>query len=100
MGIGPRARMAWLIVVAGAAALSGCGGGGRAPVARAVLGIAERDFHISASPTVGPGTFTLRVHNAGPDTHELFVVRARSAKLPLRADGLTVDEDAIARVTA
>jgi len=41
----------------------------------------------------------VRIHNAGPDTHELFLVRASSPKLPLRSDGMTVDEDAIATAT-
>jgi uncharacterized cupredoxin-like copper-binding protein len=37
----------------------------------------------------------LSVHNRGPDDHELIVVRARDSALPLRADGVTVDEDAL-----
>ena len=64
-----------------------------------MLGVAERDFHITAPLYVHAGTVTLRVHNHGPDTHELFVVRTGSDQLPLRADGLTVNEDAITHAT-
>jgi uncharacterized cupredoxin-like copper-binding protein len=57
--------------------------------------ITERDFSISAAKTLSPGTVTLRVHNDGPDTHELIVSRADGKRLPLRADGLTVDEETL-----
>jgi hypothetical protein len=40
----------------------------------------------------------LVVENKGPDTHELLVART-SAPLPLRADGITVDEEALEPVT-
>jgi uncharacterized cupredoxin-like copper-binding protein len=35
------------------------------------------------------------VTNRGPDAHELIVVRVQGTRLPLRRDGLTVDEDAL-----
>jgi hypothetical protein len=54
--------------------------------------ITERDFSILAPRVLSPGTVSLRVRNAGPDTHELLVVRADGSRLPLRSDGLTVDE--------
>jgi uncharacterized cupredoxin-like copper-binding protein len=55
--------------------------------------VTERDFKISTSRHVSSGEVTLAVSNHGPDQHELIVVRAASANLPLRADGVTVDED-------
>ncbi len=33
--------------------------------------------------------------NRGPDTHELLLVRGDDKPLPLRADDLTVDEEAL-----
>ena len=42
------------------------------------------------------GTVTFVLHAHGPTTHEFNVVRTDlgAANLPLRADGITVDEDA------
>jgi uncharacterized cupredoxin-like copper-binding protein len=58
--------------------------------------VTERDFHIAASPTRLPaGDVTITVENRGPDSHELIVVRARHGALPLRADGVTIDEEAL-----
>jgi uncharacterized cupredoxin-like copper-binding protein len=37
----------------------------------------------------------LTVANKGPDNHELIVVRTPSARLLLRSDGLTVNEEAL-----
>jgi hypothetical protein len=62
--------------------------------------VAERDFRVRAPRHVVAGRFELRVTNAGPDTHELFVVRAGASPLPLRPDGLTLDEEALERRTA
>jgi uncharacterized cupredoxin-like copper-binding protein len=64
-----------------------------------VLRVTERDFHISARKLVSSPDVRLLVHNRGPDAHELIVVRAQSSHLPLRPDGLTVDEDALKRAT-
>ncbi|HEV2310636.1 MAG TPA: hypothetical protein VGU73_08940, partial [Acidimicrobiia bacterium] len=55
-----------------------------------------RDFKYHDNPsTVPAGTITFRVVNAGPSTHEFNVDRTDVAdgSLPLRADGLTVDEE-------
>ena len=60
-----------------------------------VLRVTERDFHIAAPTAVAAGAVDLSVHNDGPDTHELIVVRANGKPLPLRRDGLTVDEHAL-----
>ena len=62
--------------------------------------IKERDFRIAVAPArVHAGTVRLVVHNKGPDTHELLIVRTSASRLPLRSDGLTIDEDAIERAT-
>jgi len=71
-------------------ASSGAPAGGR-PVK-----ITERDFNISAPKHVRAGDVTFTVTNNGPDTHELIVVRSNGAPLPLRTDGLTVDEARVA----
>jgi len=57
--------------------------------------ITERDFSIKAPKVLRAGTFDLLVDNDGPDTHELIVTRADGKRLPLRPDGLTVDEEAL-----
>src|SRR5205807_2416842 len=75
------------------------GSGRRAEPARTRVRVSERDFHISATPNhVAPGNVLLVVRNHGPDTHELIVVRSHS-RLPLRLDGLTIDEDALSALT-
>jgi uncharacterized cupredoxin-like copper-binding protein len=82
--------------------LSGCGVAGSAtarPAAR-VVKVTERDFRISAPTALPAGRVTLQVHNEGPDVHELIVARVGGgAPLPLRRDGLTVDEERIQAAT-
>jgi hypothetical protein len=80
-----------VVATAGAAALGAHASSSRAPTVR----ISERDFRIKAPKRLAAGLVTLRVHNAGPDTHELLLVRLRNGRLPLRRDGLTVDEEAL-----
>jgi uncharacterized cupredoxin-like copper-binding protein len=56
----------------------------------------EKDFRIVVRPKRIPaGDVELELRNDGPVTHELIVVRGRRSHLPLRLDGLTVDEDAL-----
>jgi len=82
-------------LVASACSASARSTGGPTTVVR----IAERDFHISVTPNhVATGDILLDVRNHGPDTHELIVVRSRS-RLPLRLDGLTVDERTLSALT-
>ncbi len=80
-------------------ALSGCGvtGSAGASTAGRPVTITERDFKISAPQDVSAGTVGLSVRNEGPDEHELIVVRQDAGPLPVRRDGLTVDEDAVER---
>jgi uncharacterized cupredoxin-like copper-binding protein len=73
--------------------LTGCGGSRTAAGQTAT--IVERDFRISAPARVHAGPITLHVDNKGPDDHELIVVPLHGAPLPLRPDGLTVDEEAV-----
>jgi uncharacterized cupredoxin-like copper-binding protein len=65
------------------------------PKSPSVVRIVERDFHISAvHGHLTAGTVVFRVTNRGPDEHEFIVVRADRG-LPLRPDGITLDEDAL-----
>jgi uncharacterized cupredoxin-like copper-binding protein len=72
---------------------SGCGGAHRdgAPV----VIVTERDFRIQAPKTFPSGTVRLVVRNKGPVSHELLIFRASPGRLPRRADGFTIDEDAL-----
>jgi uncharacterized cupredoxin-like copper-binding protein len=91
-----RRRSAVLLVAAGAAVGVVCAvvwPGGRADARARVVSVTEKDFAIKAPQAVRAGTFRIRVHNAGPDTHELLLARVGAGRLPLRPDGLTVDED-------
>jgi uncharacterized cupredoxin-like copper-binding protein len=83
--------------VAVSLAFGGCGSesthtGGQ-PTAR----ISEGDFHISVPKRLSPGEQVLTVHNDGPARHELIVVRVKEGELPMRRDGVTVDEEAVKR---
>jgi uncharacterized cupredoxin-like copper-binding protein len=95
------------VLVAGLAllVLPGCGGrqSAQRDAGRPVT-VTERDFRISVDGRSGTqqlksGDLRLAVSNRGPDTHELLVVRTNGSRLPLRADGLTVDEDAVKSAT-
>src|SRR5436305_9919581 len=82
------------IAAACAQALAGCGSQDPATDGSgAVLQVSERDFKISAPKVVRAGDVRLVVTNRGPDDHELIVVHAPVVgSLPMRADGVTVDE--------
>ena len=90
---GARAGFAALALALLAVACSSQGGA--APAGRQVLQVKVKDFAITAPKQLTHGTIVLHVGNAGPDTHELLLVRADSRTLPLRPDNLTVDEDAV-----
>lgn len=55
----------------------------------------EGDFHIKAPKQVPAGDLRIWVHNKGPVDHELILVKEMDSGLPFRADGVTVDEDAL-----
>ena|SRR2546428_12429077 len=65
-----------------------------------LIRVSERDFRIVVTPGhISAGAAELVVTNHGPDTHELIIVRSRrSSQLPLRLDGVTVDEEALHEV--
>jgi uncharacterized cupredoxin-like copper-binding protein len=86
----------WAACALGVAAIAGCGGSAAPPGSGTMIGVTERDFHIATSISqVSPGDVVLRIHNSGPDTHELIVAPEGHHGLPQRSDGFTVDEDAI-----
>jgi uncharacterized cupredoxin-like copper-binding protein len=59
------------------------------------VAVTERDFHISAPATIKAGEVAFTVRNEGPERHEFIVARVGRSTLPLRADGLTLDEEAL-----
>jgi len=81
--------------------VAGCSSGTSNKAARAPsVRVQERDFRITIKPArVRAGTVRLVLSNKGPDTHELLIVRSSRRGLPLRTDGLTVDEAAVDRAT-
>jgi hypothetical protein len=96
-----RAAPTWLlglaIVGVGGLVAAGCASGGGAPGAagRDVAAVAERDFRIVAPTRLPAGDERFVVHNRGPVAHEFIVIRMGRRPLPMRADGLTVDEEAL-----
>lgn len=70
------------------------------PKSPSVVRVFERDFHISlVHGRLTAGTVVFRVTNRGPDEHEFIVIHA-DAGLPLRPDGITLDEDALEKSIA
>ncbi len=83
-----------MLALAGAV-IAGCGKASPRSTAGPVVPITERNFHISAPTHLAAGPVTFRIRNDGPDEHEFIIAPARPGGLPLRRDGLTVDEEAI-----
>jgi uncharacterized cupredoxin-like copper-binding protein len=94
--LGRPAVVVWALLAA-----TGCSAGETSTRPQgALVRVTERDFHIAVTPArVRAGDVRLVVRNQGPDTHELIIVRSRQARPPLRLDGLTVDEEALHKVT-
>ena len=86
-----------LAIAAVAFAAAGCGAKLGAGGGASVVQVTERDFAIRTTKQVPAGDVVLRVRNRGPGTHEFLVVRASTARLPFRSDGLTIDEDAVTK---
>ncbi|MGN6796521.1 MAG: hypothetical protein ACTHKS_00065 [Gaiellaceae bacterium] len=60
-----------------------------------IVRVSERDFHITlVHGRVSPGTVVFRITNRGPDEHEFIVIHAEGG-LPMRPDGITLDEDTL-----
>jgi uncharacterized cupredoxin-like copper-binding protein len=76
-------------------ATSGCVGGAAPTTEGTIVRITERDFKISAPRRAVAGDVVLRVRNRGPVRHELIVVKDGGKPLPLRGDGLTVNEESL-----
>jgi hypothetical protein len=101
----PRAA-SWLrlLAVMSAAVLpsalaSGCGGSTKsAKTPPTLVRASESDFHISAPSRLSAGEYTIRVHNKGATDHEFIIAPSPTGALPLRPDGLTVDEEAFERL--
>jgi len=90
-----------LLAASCAAVLAGCAAqGGGADAKARVLNVTEKDFKIEAPTRVRAGDLLIRAHNKGPDDHELIVVRVDGNRLPLRHDGITIDEDALEKAEA
>jgi uncharacterized cupredoxin-like copper-binding protein len=78
--------------------LDACGGSARTAKGKPDLQrVSESDFHINAPSTLKAGEYTFHVHNKGSTDHEFIIAPTQTGKLPLRADGLTVDEEAFER---
>jgi uncharacterized cupredoxin-like copper-binding protein len=86
------------VIVATLATLAGCGTQSP-PSSEHSVAITERDFHITAPTTLVAGDVTLAIHNAGPERHQLLIVRTGGDDLPLRADGVTIDEQKVSATT-
>jgi uncharacterized cupredoxin-like copper-binding protein len=86
---GPAAAIALFLILSGA--VSGCGGTSSSRGVR-VVDVVERDFKIAVAENhLEAGTVIFQADNKGPDAHELIIVRD-NGQLPLRADGMTVNE--------
>jgi uncharacterized cupredoxin-like copper-binding protein len=96
-----RCRWSQCGLTAGAAVLAlvvaGCGGGHESAGSDRVVSVTESDFKITAPKQLEAGALVLRVRNRGPVGHELLVVRIDQPALPMRTDGLTVDEESLQR---
>jgi hypothetical protein len=99
-----RRLSSWLgrliLVVLPVLVLVGCADSDNgARVSGSLVRVSEKDFRIVVTPDHIPaGETELVVRNQGPDTHELIIVLSRRSRLPLRLDGLTVDEEAVRAV--
>jgi len=80
-----------------AAGLLGAGCGGASHQALPVVPVTERDFSIHVPHVVPAGQVRIVLTNKGPVSHELLIVHATGGRLPRRADGFTIAEDAVAR---
>ena len=93
-----RRKLTLVAALAGTVATGGlavgCGGAHRdIPL----VSITERDFKISAPHVLPSGDVRIVLHNKGPVSHELVIVRASRERLPIRTDGFTIDEDGLGR---
>jgi uncharacterized cupredoxin-like copper-binding protein len=93
----PRERFLW---AAAFIVITSCSSAGHTPSGPAV-NVTLKDFSIRSSMAIADaGPVEFDVYNQGPATHEFVVVRTDipADRLPIAADGLSVDEDALAPV--
>jgi uncharacterized cupredoxin-like copper-binding protein len=96
--IGLRKTLVVLASVLLVLLVGACGTGTPVKTAnRTIAAVTEGDFAITAATHLKAGDVVLRVHNKGPEEHELIVAQVRDGRLPFRADGFTVDEEALQR---
>jgi uncharacterized cupredoxin-like copper-binding protein len=93
----PSRACAICIAALAAAFATGCGSAHTDSGAGQPVAVTERDFSISAPKTLAAGEVVLRDKNRGPDEHELIVARVTGSVLPLRSDGLTLNEEVLQR---
>src|SRR5690242_11290786 len=88
-------RIATLAVVLVVSLLSSSCGGSPSPPRSGgpAVSVKEEDFKIRMPGHLSPGTHVFSVYNEGPVDHELIAIRTGSRRLPLRRDGITLDED-------
>lgn len=76
--------------------LTACGSRQAARPAGSLVSVKESDYRIVLRPTRVPaGRVRVTIDNMGPANHEMILVRALPSGLPMRTDGLTVNEAAI-----
>jgi len=94
-----RLASIWLLVLGGATLaffLTACGSRQAARPAGSLVSVKESDYRIVLHPSRVPaGRVRVTIDNVGPANHELIFVRAVPSGLPMRTDGLTVNEAAI-----
>lgn len=73
----------------------GCGASSPSSSGGSLVRVTERDFKIVVPRHVPAGNVVFSVLNDGPDNHELIVVRLGKHPIPVRADGMTVNEEAL-----
>jgi Sulfocyanin (SoxE) domain len=91
-----RQTWSWAAMVA-LVLLAATGCGGTAHRVLPLVPITERDFRIAVPRLVPAGDVRIVLKNKGPVSHELLIIHATGQGLPRRADGFTVDEDAVER---
>ncbi len=100
MGFGSDRRIGAIGGLAAAALacvpLAGCGESKAHASASRTVAVTEHDFRVEAPASLpGGGSYTFIVTNDGATHHEMIIAPTKTGSLPLRSDGLTVDEEAI-----
>jgi uncharacterized cupredoxin-like copper-binding protein len=90
-----RLPVALVLAVAASTLASACGSTPQRAPAGELVAVSEADFKISATHGLTAGDVVFRVHNKGPDQHEFIIARSPSAVLPIRKDGVTIDEETL-----